>query len=89
MCVSSTSVSCISLPVVAIIFLYVEFFVRLLSCHNFIGHNLMFGTSFVQDYSSIPLDLFNLVRDLRDNSLYVPGFLTSELNLFVHNVTTS
>ena len=39
--------------------------------------------------SGIPLDTVNLVRELRDNSLFVPGFLTSELNVFVHNVTTS
>ena len=49
----------------------------------------MFGKSFVRDYSGIPLDTVNLVRELRDNSLFVPGFLTSELNVFVHNVTTS
>ena len=49
----------------------------------------MVGKSFVRDYSGISLDSVNLVRELRDNSLYVPGFLTSELNLFVHNVTTS
>jgi len=60
-----------------------------LSCRNFVGHNFMFGKSFVRDYSGIPLDTVNLVRELRDNSLFVPGFLTSELNVFVHNVTTS
>ena len=60
-----------------------------LSCRNLIGHNIMFGKSFVQDYSGISLYSVNLVRELRDNSLFVPGFLTSELNLFVHNVTTS
>ena len=60
-----------------------------LSCRNFIGNNLMFGKSFVWDYSGIFLDSVNLVRELRDNSLFVPGFLTSEQNLFVHNVTTS
>ena len=60
-----------------------------LSCRNFIGHNLMFGKSFVRDYSSISLDSVNLVRELRDNSLFVPGFQTSELNLFVHYVSTS
>ena len=49
----------------------------------------MFGKSFVRDYSGISLDTVNLVRELRDNSLFVPGFLTSELNVFVHNVTTS
>ena len=35
------------------------------------------------------LSFGRLVRELRDNSLFVPGFQTSELNLFVHNVTTS
>ena len=49
-----------------------------LSSHNFIGHNLTFGKSFVQDYSNICLDSVNLVRELRENS---------ELNLFVHVVT--
>ena len=49
----------------------------------------MFGKSFVRDYSGISLDLVNLVRELRDNSLFVSSFLTSELNVFVHNVTTS
>ena len=52
-----------------------------LSCRNFIGHNLTFGKSSVRDYSSIPSDSVNLVRELRDNSLFVPGFQTSELNL--------
>ena len=42
------------------------------------------GPNFVRDYSGIPLDTVNLVRELRDNSLFVPGFLTSELNVFVH-----
>ena len=46
MCVFNASVSCISLPVVAII-LYAQFFVLLLSCHNFIGHNIMFGKSLI------------------------------------------
>jgi len=41
----------------------------------------MFGKSFVQDYSSISFDSVNLVRELRDNLLFV----TSELNFFVHN----
>ena len=49
----------------------------------------MFGKSFVRDYSSISLDSVNLVRELRDNSLFVPGFLGSELNLFVHYLSTS
>ena len=39
----------------------------------------MFGKSFVRDYSGISLDSVNLVRELRDNSLFVPGFLTFEL----------
>ena len=60
-----------------------------LSCHNFIGLNSMFGNSFVRDYSSISLDSVNLVRELRNNSLFVLGFLTSEMNLIVNNVTTS
>ena len=49
----------------------------------------MFGKGFVRDYSSIPSDSVNLVRELRDNSLFVPGFQTSELNLFVHDMSTS
>ena len=52
-----------------------------LFCHNFIRHNLMFGKSFVRDYSSLPSDSVNSVRELRDNLLFVPGFQTSELNL--------
>ena len=60
-----------------------------LSCRNFNGHNLMFGKSFVRDYSSISLDSVNLVKELRDNSLFVPDFQTSELNLFVYYVSTS
>ena len=47
----------------------------------------MFGNSFVRDYSSISLDSVNLVRELRNNSLFVLGFLTSEMNLIVNNVT--
>ena len=49
----------------------------------------MFGKGFVRDYSSNPSDSVNLVRELRDNSLFVTGFRTSELNLFVHYVSTS
>ena len=60
-----------------------------LSCCNFIGHNLMFGKGFVRDYSSVPSDSVNPVRELRDNSLFVTGFQTSELNLSVHYVSTS
>ena len=45
----------------------------------------MFGKCFVRDYSSIP----SVVRELRDNSLFVPGFQTSELNLLVHYVSTA
>ena len=45
-----------------------------LSCRNFIGNNLMFGKSFVWDYSGISLDSVNLVRELRDNSFCVPRF---------------
>ena len=69
--VFNVSVGCISLLVVVVIFLFVQFFNLHLSCHNFIGHNLLFGKSFVQDYSSIPSDSVNLVRELRDNSLFV------------------
>ena len=43
----------------------------------------MFGKSFVRDYSGVSLDSVNLVGELRDNSLLVPGFLTSELNLLM------
>ena len=51
-----------------------------LSCHNFIGHNIMFGKSFVRDYSGVSLYSVNLIREFRDYSLFVPGFLTCELN---------
>ena len=62
MCVFNASVSCICLPVVAII-LYVRFFILLLSpVAIFIGHNFMVGKSFVRDYSGISLDSVNLVR---------------------------
>ena len=36
-----------------------------LSCRNFIGHNIMFGKSFVRDYSGVSLYSVNLVRELR------------------------
>ena len=49
----------------------------------------MFGKSFVWDYSRIPSDSVNLVRELRDNSLFVPDFQTSVLNLFVYCVSTA
>ena len=65
MCVFNASVSCISLPVVAIIFVCTVFCSASLSCHNFIGHNIMFGKSFVQDYSGISLQSVNLVGELR------------------------
>ena len=80
MCVFNASASCISLPVVAIIFVCTVFCSASLSCHNFIGHNIMFGKSFVRDYSGVSLYSVNLIREFRDYSLFVPGFLTCELN---------
>ena len=53
-----------------------------LSCRNFVGHNFMFGKSFVRDYSGIPLDTVNLVRELRDN---LPQRATGSLNDMPHS----
>ena len=65
---------------------YVQFFILLLSPVTI----LLDTTCLVRVlYKIIVVFPVNLVRELRDNSLFVPGFLTSELNLFVHNVTTS
>ena len=74
--VFNTSVRCISLPVVAVISLYVQFFFcfSLLSQFYWTQPNRVL----CQDYSNICLDSVNLVRESRDNS---------ELNLFVHVVT--
>ena len=56
--------------VVAIIFLYVYtgFHSVSLSCHNFIGHNLIFGNSFVGDYSSNCLDSVNININNNNNN---------------------
>ncbi len=54
------------------------------SCRNFIGYNLKFGHLFVRDYSSVNLSLINLISEIRDPSLYVDGFTSSELNQLVY-----
>ena len=78
MFVFNPSVSCISLLVVAVIVLYIQFFnlhlspVAISLDTTYCLANVLYGIIVVSSQ-------IQLVGELRDNSLYVPGFQTSEL----------
>ena len=54
-----------------------------LSYRNFIGYNFKYGSDFVRNYSCGNLSVVNLIREIRDNSLYVYGFDQNMLNMIV------
>ena len=45
------------------------------SCHNFIGYNFKYGSDFVRDYSCVNISVVILIREIRDNSLFVYGLI--------------
>ena len=55
-----------------------------LSCRNFIGFNYQYGI----DYTDVTSVSVNLVREIRDRSLYVSGFDPSELNQIICALVT-
>ena len=59
--------------------------VFLSACHNFIGFNYQFG---IRDYSDISSVCVNLVREIRDRSLFISGFDLSELNQIICALVT-
>ena len=44
------------------------------SCRNYIGYNNKYGFSFVRNYTCSDYAIARLIREIRDNSIYVPGF---------------
>ena len=58
-----------------------------LSCRNSIGYNFKYGSNFVCDYSSGNLSVVNLIREIRDNSLFVYDFDQNMLNMIVYTVS--
>ena len=44
------------------------------SCRNYIGYNNKYGFSFVRNYTCSDYVIARLIREIRDNSIYVPGF---------------
>ncbi len=52
-----------------------------------IQYHLKFGHLFVRDYSSVNLSLINLISEIRDPSLYVDGFTSSELNQLAYTAS--
>ena len=43
-------------------------------CRNFIGYDFKYGSDFVHNYSCANFLVVNLIREIRDNSLFVYGF---------------
>ena len=44
------------------------------SCRNYIGYNNKYGFSFVRNYTCSDYAIARSIREIRDNSIYVPGF---------------
>ena len=44
------------------------------SCPNYIGYINKYGFSFVRNYTCSDYAIARLIREIRDNSIYVPGF---------------
>ena len=58
-----------------------------LSCRNLIGYNFKYGSDFVRNYSCANLSAVNLIREIRDNSLFVYGFHINMLNMIVCTIS--
>ena len=59
-----------------------------LSCCNFIGFNYQFGINYIRDYSDVSSVYVNLVREIRDRSLFIRGFDSYELNQIICTLVT-
>ena len=59
-----------------------------LSCRNFIGFNCQFGINYIRDYSDVSSVYVNLVREIRDRSLFISGFDSYELNRIICALVT-
>ena len=57
-----------------------------LSC-NFIGYNIKYGSDFAHNYSCVNISVGNLIRKIRDNSLFVYGFDQNMLDMIVCTVS--
>ena len=55
------------------------------SCCNFIGFNYQYGINYIRDYTDVTSVSVNLVREIRDRSLFVSGF---ELNQIICALVT-
>ena len=53
------------------------------SCRNYIGYNNKYGFSCVRNYSCTDKSIARLIREIRNRSLYVPGFDCCSLNCIV------
>ena len=59
-----------------------------LSCRNFIGFNYQYGINYIRDCTDVTSVSINLVREIRDRSLFVSGFDPSELNQIICALVT-
>ena len=55
---------------------------------SFLGYNCCFGFRHVKVYCNSDNALAGLIREIRDVSLYVPGFQSCELEEFVYVAST-
>ena len=53
------------------------------SCRNYIGYNNKYGFSCVRNYSCTHKSIARLIREIKNRSLYVPGFDCCSLNCIV------
>ena len=56
-----------------------------MSCHNYIGFNFNFAQDYVCGYDDVNFDAVNIIREIRDKSLFVSGFDLCNLNVIVHS----
>ena len=59
-----------------------------LSCRNFIGFNYQYGINYIRDCSDVTSVSVNLIREIRDRSLFVSGFDPPELNQIICALVT-
>ena len=59
-----------------------------LSCHNFIGFIHQYGTNYIRVCTDVTSVSVNLVREIRDRSLFVSGFDPSEMNQIISALVT-
>ena len=54
----------------------------------FTGFIFKFGQDYVRDYDDVNFNAVNIIREIRDKSLFVSGFDLSNLNVVVHSLCT-